>query len=104
MRDVFARAERVLMWLGGDDGDAATALDLIDKAVNHLEMGTTSLEAPENLKKPSLEQNLSREFPPPEVPSWNAVVELFERPYFERVWILQEVYHAKSSVVLVGAH
>ncbi len=106
MQDIFHKASRVLMWLGDDDdGMVGTALGLIDKAVEHVRRETAALEPrPREIKVEitSTEDNLLRDFPPPQDSSWKALVRLFQRPYLERVWILQEVYHAESTLAMVG--
>lgn len=108
MQDIYQRAERVLMWLGEDeDGSVSTALGLIDESLKHVRQETGTLRPrPKEIKVelPSTEKNESRGFPPPRDPSWKALVRLFQRPYFERVWILQEVYQAASALVMIGDH
>jgi len=96
------------MWLGNDeDGNVEAALSLIDKADKLARQEATSpIPRPEEIKVevPSLEKNMSRGFPAPQDPSWEALARLFRRPYFGRIWILQEVYQAASITTFVGDH
>jgi len=106
MQDIYQRASGILMWLGNDeDGNVEAALSLIDKAANLARQEAVSpIPRPEEIKVevPSLEKNMSRDFPAPQDPSWEALVQLFRRPYFECIWILQEVYQAVSITTFVG--
>ena len=108
IQDIFKRASRVLMWLGSDeDGAVQAALDLIDKANNLARQEALSsrprlreIKAAEQ----SLENNKLLGFPAIQVPSWNALIHLFQRTYFKRAWILQEVYQARSALAIIRAH
>jgi hypothetical protein len=108
MQVIYQRASRVLMWLGvDDDGSVEVALGLIDKAVQLARHETGSRKIGPNdigVELPSLERNLSRGFPPPQDPSWKALVRLYENPYFARVWVWQEVYNAASVITVIGDH
>jgi hypothetical protein len=87
MQVIYQRASRVLMWLGvDDDGSVEVALGLIDKAVQLARHETGSRKIGPNdigVELPSLERNLSRGFPPPQDPSWKALVRLYENPYLQ---------------------
>ncbi|KAF5584290.1 heterokaryon incompatibility 6 OR allele [Fusarium pseudoanthophilum] len=82
MGETFKRAVGVISWLGPAKDDSDLAMDLLSNKA--------SLEA----KLPSLDRD-SREL--------KALVSLCHRRYWRRVWIIQELYLAKSYVVWCGA-
>ncbi|EWZ36467.1 hypothetical protein FOCG_03645 [Fusarium oxysporum f. sp. radicis-lycopersici 26381] len=81
MGETFTKAVSVISWLGPAKDDSDLAMDLMSDA--------NSLEA--NL--PSFSKN-SREL--------KALFSLCHRRYWRRVWIIQELYLAKSYVVWCG--
>jgi hypothetical protein len=75
MRDIYAAARTVVMWLGDDDGDGGSAIDLINKfaALGDENKSIAEFEA---------------SFPAP-LP-WFSLVLFFAAPWFRRPWIVQE--------------
>ena len=97
MGKVFAGAERVHIWLGQSNGDAEEAFGCvhdileIDKSVpydsrNTVE-GTKALEA--------FFDNI------PDM-RWNAFGRVTTRPWFTRIWVIQEVGLAPEATVMCG--
>jgi hypothetical protein len=83
MQDIYQRAERVLTWIGGDDGSVTIALELIDKAVSYAQMEAKLLKPLNDeieWEAPSTEKSTVRGFPPLQNQAWMVLVELFERP------------------------
>ena len=72
----------------------AQALRNVDGAKNPL----TSLTSADNADF----RNQSFGFPPPSAPEWNIVREFFAHPWFQRVWVVQEVVLARRNVALIG--
>ncbi len=103
MSRIYSLAKRVLVWLGPEmDGSDAAVGFLKDLTRRSCEMLPTS--DPEDLLKitsyefgPSVE-----ELPPASHEIWAPVVSLFGRPYFNRVWVIQEVFAAKEALAFVG--
>lgn len=83
MREVFQGAAKVLVWLGEADDDSDEAL-----AAPPAQYTYFSLEEARNW----LMEN-SR---------WKAVLKLGDRPWWSRIWVIQEVSVAKDVIMLCG--
>jgi hypothetical protein len=105
MQRIYERASGVLVWLGNDDtGTTATAFELMARAGMCFLMETRGNTSPMQLRteNPSPEKNEALGFPPIHSREWISVVEFFQRPWFERVWIVQEVTVGASAMMMVG--
>ena len=102
MGDIYSKAERVLAWLGPAYDDSDKAMDLFPKLVDRLqaldiemkmEKGSHVMEIDEFKlwQILSLEQNDQR-----------ALYKLFSRPYFGRVWTLQELAVNNDTAIVCG--
>lgn len=69
MRYIYAGASRVLVWLGEPDGDTDKALDVL-------------LHLPENAGTPDIREACK--------PVLTGIRKLLERPWWSRIWVLQE--------------
>ena len=106
MRDIYSGATRVLIWLGEDNADTTDdALTLIRKAAElaRAESGS-AIPRPSKIvtEHPSAHQNLLRGFPAIDDAAWSALVDFLDRPWFERVWIIQEVSTRTESLEMIG--
>ena len=101
MADVFSRATRVVVWLGPESYDSSAALDCIDLASKRV---TVDWEM-ERMYPTSNEEHWSKEdtalpFNKSELLS---IFTFVDRPWFERIWIWQEVRLAsRETRVTVG--
>ncbi|KAI2616258.1 heterokaryon incompatibility protein-domain-containing protein [Hypoxylon sp. NC1633] len=117
MKEIYQTARRVVIWLGEDEGNSHSAIALLERLVDvwhrqqlhpdKLEMKDTSTGSePRPLSKAAiglLQKDRTRlGLPPSHDPSYNALDALFERPYFRRVWIVQEIVMARETLVLCG--
>lgn len=88
MTDIYRKAESVAIWLGpeADDSDAALrllkGLNTDEAARKHLSTTITSGSASLGLL---------------------SLVALFEREYWDRLWVVQEVFNARSKAVYCGS-
>lgn len=130
MRHIYGRSSRVLMWLGDASADSSLALNFLREwaaairgAVEELRRNgkAAHLDAlfmtsepwvcdPEEMAKASAAVKfIFVQFPAPfaarafDDESWGAVDGLFERRYWTRIWILQEVVLANAATVMCGA-
>ncbi|WYZ43182.1 hypothetical protein EsH8_VI_000881 [Colletotrichum jinshuiense] len=122
MRGIYTRATRVVVWLGLDDeGKASLAIPLIQaihqacedqalaKGVELLSMAhfTPAPQRLEGLAGVSMAdiaaaaERMGRL--KPDEAAWAALAWLLSRPWFTRVWCVQEIVLARSSVVYVGS-
>lgn len=89
MKDIYANASQVLIWLGKPDRLSGTAFDTLERFA--AEDGTRDGSA--------TYRDISNE-----VEERRAAIQLFiERSYFNRMWIIQEVVVAKNATVLCGS-
>jgi len=86
MGDIFQRAVQVIMWLGASDETSDRAMEIIrTKGSNCHGLPATSLH------------------PGPSLLSEGEIVgKLLSRPYFSRLWIVQEVLLARQAKILCG--
>jgi len=105
MRDIYKSAVRVLVWLGSPqlsshDEEHPWPLEHPSLAFEFLKTvsksGILDLEEPNPLVKEFVE------FPTFQL-YWKQLVGLFKLPYWERVWIIQEICLAQRIKILYGA-
>ncbi|KAN0089211.1 HET domain containing protein [Hyaloscypha variabilis] len=98
MKEIYKKAIHVVIWLGketAEDADAFTLLSRFDRLFK--EKGLVDVGNVENL--------LHRlELPAEESKEWTAMVRLFQRPWFQRIWVLQEAVMAREMTVVCGSH
>jgi hypothetical protein len=78
--DIYRRAERVVAWVGGEDSKDRVALD-VEKYLN-IPFGNW----------PS----------PGELQTWRSLTTFINRPWFSRVWVVQELAFAKKLTIYCG--
>jgi heterokaryon incompatibility protein (HET) len=89
MGDIYSKADIVIMWLGEDEDDG-------DAALVFLENFQEQLMSPGGIGSLMMSD---ADFDD----AWIAVGKLFKRPYWGRLWIIQEVLLARNPVVCCGA-
>ena len=90
MRDIFVSAHKVLVWLGPSTKNSDLAMDTIaplDEVIGVLPFAQ--------------DDTLSRLYSL-DHPFWPALVDLYRRPWYDRLWVLQEAILAKDIEVLCG--
>ncbi|KAH8887914.1 hypothetical protein GQ53DRAFT_872691 [Thozetella sp. PMI_491] len=107
MRDVYSLAQRTLIWLGEESDDSAHALHTINHFGHQVEV----------IKDGRLFPSPGSSYPEwhmagsslPYERTWSCLADLFRRPWFSRVWFLQEsmlgnfvpwAYFRKAMLVL----
>ena len=93
---IYSRAEHVLAWLGHPAGFGNLALPFIinlEKTIKHLSDINCQLTA-QNIRSASCEDR-------PSVKS-AALREFLRRPWFHRIWVLQEVVNARKISMMFG--
>jgi len=78
MGNIFAQAQNVIIWLGPQSVDSGLAMSAISNM--------TSAEDFDNITEPA----------------WDALENLFSRPWFSRIWVLQEFKRAKNPIFQCG--
>ena len=87
MRENYIHAEKVVIWLGDEDEYTHEAVALLRQVS---EMGRY------DPRRSSLSVGTTRQ--------WKAVDELFKRPWFERIWVIQEVSLANMIDIHIGTY
>ncbi|KAG8532915.1 uncharacterized protein KY384_002793 [Bacidia gigantensis] len=94
MGSIYSQAQMVLIWLGPNDHeDTERARALID----HM----TTYRMRDQETPPTL-QEARDYFTMIERPLWNAFAGILRRPWFERVWVIQEAANASKGLFIVG--
>lgn len=106
MRKIYSRATHVLIWLGPEDENTSAALHMITELKNHVASQGLSLEALRALKdEDPVTEILSLDYNAYSVESLAPLWNLYRRPWFKRIWVLQEATAGGSrSKVHIGSH
>ncbi|KAF1847634.1 HET-domain-containing protein [Cucurbitaria berberidis CBS 394.84] len=81
---IYGNAERVCIWLGEANDSSRTALRFIKNEVSHLQSFDTLCDSKDASKK------------------WVALLDLMQRPWFSRRWVVQELALAQKAVIYCG--
>ncbi|KAH7926181.1 HET-domain-containing protein, partial [Leucogyrophana mollusca] len=94
MHTIYTNASDVLVWLGPSSPDSSAALDFVLELPDLLTEAKRagSAKSQKVLNDPSLQDR------------WHALGRLLTRPWWRRVWIIQEISLARSARLLVGTH
>ncbi|KAI9710278.1 MAG: hypothetical protein M1820_002772 [Bogoriella megaspora] len=104
MRYIYAGARRVIVWLGEETANDRDALRILEKLERHVVKpwgkidglrgilrNTTSLPAERVIEASFLSTDALKQ-----------ILHLFQRPWFERLWVVQEVRNSREAVVVCG--
>ena len=97
MRDVYARAETVIVWLGDSDEGMQKSFQTIKDISHRYEQLHPDADLSETLR-----ERHSSLFEHDGVTNFVNECPIFDYPWFRRTWVLQEVANAKRSLVHVG--
>ena len=102
MKQIYNRAALVISWLGKEDEHTATAYRFISKIFEEHASADVSLQAsPDAIwSKHTMDAMKLPHFPSYE---WEALARLFERAYFRRIWVVQELVVSSMAVVRCGS-
>ncbi|CAK7234008.1 hypothetical protein SBRCBS47491_008804 [Sporothrix bragantina] len=100
---IYQRAARVVVWLGASYNDSNLAFELLNKLVDVVGKERRELKDNEGFRKYAVHGDIvARGLPPPSDPAWLALDALVWRPWFLRVWVVQEVCVSRSATVYCG--
>ena len=86
MGEIYKQAKSVVVWLGKEGDGSTEAIKLIDRVANISKDGGKLKQLIGDEKKPE----------------FDALVALFERPYWNRLWVVQEILLPSSVDVYCG--
>ena len=102
MGDIYASASRVVIWIGEEDERTKMAFDFLPVLLAHLPKSTQSSsreeQADDQYLLPAEALMIARS------PGWEALEALFDRPWFERVWVIQETAMASFARIYCGSY
>jgi hypothetical protein len=98
MRTIYENAEHVRVWLGPAQETDEAGLELlrrVHRRCGMIQPGDTALDdsSPQQLGLPDTNDA-----------SWESVLRILHRPYFSRIWIVQEFLLARRCTILLGRH
>ncbi|KAK2763903.1 hypothetical protein FQN54_009522 [Arachnomyces sp. PD_36] len=95
MGSIYALAHRVTVWLGPGSSDSTHALKTLEYFAEQVEHTVDSrMYDPPNVTEP--EWLMRRNALPYDDYTWQSLIALFGRPWFTRVWVLQETMLANT--------
>ncbi|KAK3985885.1 heterokaryon incompatibility protein-domain-containing protein [Cladorrhinum sp. PSN332] len=104
MGDIYAQAENVRVWLGEETGGETAFRETMDKVEQLLyeiliKQGCLENKAPIPLVQARfLLSPQAKEF------DWDAVAVFFNRAWWDRTWVIQEIAYAKKATLHVGRY
>ncbi|EXL93390.1 heterokaryon incompatibility protein-domain-containing protein [Fusarium oxysporum II5] len=87
MTSIYKKASMVALWLGPEANDSYAATELLCELAE-CNNSRTALAALINNRKHKRD--------------WQALVDLFERDYWRRLWVVQEIFNARQVTVFCG--
>ncbi|TGO41147.1 hypothetical protein BHYA_0026g00540 [Botrytis hyacinthi] len=97
MGQIYSGTLRVIVWLGNAAENSDTALRMLKEIATH-----ATLRRTDATNSDEHSNQLIKLFNGFDNEEWKALVALCQRPYWSRIWILQEIYLAKSYRVHCG--
>jgi hypothetical protein len=91
MGKIFSHASRVIFWLGNPDADSDLAMQFLEDEELQKSQGAKRKLTWDQLDAQTIKIKCSCD-------------KLLMRPWFSRVWVIQEVAKAKSAVFACGKH
>lgn len=97
MKQIYSSAQIVLIWLG--EAEPAGAVPLVDLLFTLAEIhDSKESNSAHTLLEPTGSSNLG--LPERSAAQWHLLNKLFNRPWYRRAWVLQEISVAKACVVV----
>ncbi|GAB1317419.1 hypothetical protein MFIFM68171_07629 [Madurella fahalii] len=91
MQRIYHAASEVCMWLGVEDESTISALELV-RTLDAIRATKPHLSPQDMHNYAGAMRSLG--LPPFPSPKWKDLMQLFARPYFRRIWIVQEIVAA----------
>ncbi len=99
MRRIYETAESVAVWLGDDSDDSHDVMYLTEQFGKARNRVPVLLDSPEDYADAAVWRALLQRLPPLSFGGWRAVGQFLQRPWFGRVWVIQEVAVARRVVL-----
>ena len=100
MGDIYRNASRTWIWLGEESGDSDAAIDSIVSFQDFSDFSENGKpqedEEDEEIQRKEVRHPVYSEV------HWQAVSHLLERPWWRRIWVVQEVLRSRRSILRCG--
>jgi hypothetical protein len=105
MQEIYAGAERVLIWLGPASGDSDSAIAYMKRICKTI--GPYGIRSGEGVdisqyERKDFESALYLFTYPADHNKWTAVIRLLSRTWWDRAWVVQEVASAQNALCYCG--
>jgi hypothetical protein len=99
MQDIYSQADTGIVWLGDSKDTDEAALELMEQVDN-------VFQDPKVSKTPNYHYIPVRRLGLPDgnSPSWPAPSSFLARPWFTRIWVIQELVSARQLTIQCGRH
>lgn len=103
MADIYWYANQTTVWLGPEDDDSSLALETLDDLGSRItfDWTTYTCRPAGGSEDDDTLANVNKDLPWDQK-QWASIILLLQRPWFERLWIWQEVRLAEYVVVVCG--
>ena len=98
MAAVYSMASQVIVWLGHESQNSTLALRVLDGLGSQLRVNWNIFEMTSALTG----ETITQYFDPFDYETWKSVGDLLSQPWFERLWIWQEVRLAREAHLFCG--
>jgi hypothetical protein len=102
MSDIYSGAWRVVIWLGTESHGSALALKCMRKVTSEIDVDSATYSITSRSDGTTFPSQWRQTQPPLEKEELLAICDLFNRGWFERLWVWQEVRLAREAVVRCG--
>jgi hypothetical protein len=99
MRDIYKRAALVICWLGEEEESDDEGFAFMRKL--HTQYGHLS---PQDFQSTNFKTTDQLGLPDTENHQWKSMAKILYRPYFFRIWIVQEIIAATRCIIQCGIH
>ncbi|KAF3020158.1 hypothetical protein E8E14_009450 [Neopestalotiopsis sp. 37M] len=96
MSSIYRYATNTAIWLGAEESGSTSAMQLLDDVNTRLQFSEAIDINPKEFERLQLPREDSTQ--------WRDLKNLLKRPWFSRLWIIQEVILSRSPWVLCGDH
>jgi hypothetical protein len=101
MPRIYHHAQPVRFWLGEEDDESRDAIEILAKLNTEFERCRNYGKMAEEISNPEAFERLG--LPQPSSPRWDSIKDLYSRPVFQRMWIVQEIVLSGKLVVHCGS-
>ncbi|KPM44798.1 hypothetical protein AK830_g1717 [Neonectria ditissima] len=112
MNTIYEKAETVIAWLGSATPSTSKGIDLVSRVADVAMPTLTDIfrieEYPDDwvgleiYEKITVEESKKLGISFEDEEAWDAFADFFDRPWFERIWIVQEILPARKAIMLCG--